>query len=318
MLGEWIPRDANMDAPAKVVSVRSIRIAAPERGEDLQLRVSAPVTGKALPVVLFSHGYGSSMDAYEPLSQYWASHGFVVVQPTYLDSRRLGLAEDDPRRPSIWRTRVADAKRSIDCLDEIMAQVPGLAGRVDGSQLAVAGHSFGGQTTGMLLGARMVGAGDGEDMSDPRVKAGILFASGGKGGDDLSPIGRQITPYLDTGFAEMKTPALIVAGDADRSPLTQRGPDWFYDPFHLSPGHKALLTLFGGEHMLGGISGFSVTETSDEEPARVALVQRVTLAYLQQQLKGDDAAWEAMEAILSKDLNAVGKIETKVKQTRLF
>ena len=147
MPGKWIPREANMDAPVPVLSVRSIRLAAPERGEDLQLRVSAPITGERLPVVLFSHGFGSSMDAYEPVADYWASHGFVVIRPTYLDSRRLGLAENDPRRSSIWQTRVTDAKTVIDRLEEIIEQVPGLAGRVDGTQLAAAGHSFGGQTT---------------------------------------------------------------------------------------------------------------------------------------------------------------------------
>lgn len=311
MAGKWIPRDANMDAPVAVVSVRSIRLPSPDRGEDLQVRVSGPVSGYGLPVVLFSHGFGSSMDAYEPLADFWAAHGFVVIRPTYLDARRLGLAGDDPRRPSIWKIRVADAKRIMDHLDEIVLQVPGLTGRVDATRLAAAGHSFGGQTTSMLLGARMVTSGDGEDMSDPRVKAGILFASGGKGGDDLSPIGRQMTPYLDSAFTDMTTPTLIVAGDADRSPLTVRGPDWFYDPYYLSPGSKALVTLFGAEHMLGGISGYDVTETTDENTDRVAFIQKATLAYLRQQLLDDEAAWSTVETNLSEESGSVGKIETK-------
>ena len=235
MPGKWIPREANMDAAGPVISVRSIRLPSPDGAEDLQVRVSAPVKGEELPVVLFSHGFGSSMDGYAPLADYWASHGFVVVRPTYLDARRLGLAEDDPRRPSIWRTRVSDAKRVIDQMAAVIEQVPGLTGRVDVARLAASGHSFGGQTTSMLLGARMAGDGAHEDMSDHRVKVGVLFASGGKGGDDLSPIGRQITPYLDSAFGDMNTPTLIVAGDADRSPLTVRGPDWFYDPYYLSP-----------------------------------------------------------------------------------
>ncbi|WP_292059360.1 alpha/beta hydrolase family protein [Brevundimonas sp. UBA5936] len=296
MAGEWVPRDPNMDAPVPVISVRSIRLPDPARGEDLQVRVSAPVTGSGLPVVLFSHGFGSSMDGYAPLSDYWASHGFVVIQPTYLDARRLGLPEHDPRRPTIWRTRVSDARHVLDQLDAVFGQVPDLSGRVDAGRLAAAGHSFGGQTTSLLLGARMVGTGGGEDMSDARIKAGILFASGGEGGDDLSPLGRQMTPYLDMSFDQMRTPTLIVAGDADRSPLTVRGPDWFHDPYDLAPGRKALLTLSGGEHMLGGISGYGVTETTDENPDRVALIQRVTLAYLQLYLLDRDAGWSAIQA----------------------
>jgi predicted dienelactone hydrolase len=310
MVGKWIPRDPNMDAPVPVMSVRSIRLPDPVRGEDLQLRVSAPVTGSGLPIILFSHGFGSSMDGYAPLTDYWAAHGFVVIQPTYLDARRLGLPEDDSRRPTIWRTRVSDAKRIIDQLQEVTGQVPGLSRRIDGTRLAAAGHSFGGQTTSLLLGARMIGGG-GEDMSDPRFSTGILFASGGKGGEDLSRIGRELTPYLDMSFDQMQTPTLIVAGDADNSPLTNRGPDWFYDPFHLAPGGKALLTLFGGEHMLGGISGYAVTETTDENPDRVSIIQRVTTAFLRRELRNDASEWATTATALAGEGATTGKLESK-------
>lgn len=53
----WL--DANMCAPAPVLSVRAIRLSAPGRGGDIQVRISAPATGDTLPVILFSHGYGS-------------------------------------------------------------------------------------------------------------------------------------------------------------------------------------------------------------------------------------------------------------------
>ncbi len=73
----------------------------------------------------------------------------------------------------------------------------------------------------------------------------------------------------------MTTPALVVAGDRDASPhLTMRGADWYRDPYILSIGPKCLLTLFGAEHGLGGVSGYDVAETTDENPERVALAQR--------------------------------------------
>jgi pimeloyl-ACP methyl ester carboxylesterase len=306
--GSW--RDANMSAPTPVLSARAITLPAPGRGEDLQMRISASATGDDLPVILFSHGYGSSMDGYAPLADYWAAHGFVVIQPTHLDARRLGLAHDDLRRPLIWRTRVEDMKRIMDDLGSIAHSVPGLNGRVNHGLVAAAGHSFGGQTTSMLLGARMLGSdGEGEDMSDRRIKVGILLASGGRGGSDLSPLGLQITPYLNSGFDHMITPTLVVAGDADHSPLTTRGPDWFADPYRLSPGKKALLTLFGGQHMLGGISGYEVTETSDENPARVAVVQRVTLAYLRSALLDDATAWPSACEALAGEPAPLGCVE---------
>ena len=82
----------------------------------------------------------------------------------------------------------------------------------------------------------------------------------------------------------MTTPTLVVAGDRDQSLLSVRGPDWFTDPYCLSPSSKSLLTLFGAEHSLGGISGYNVTETTDENPERVALIQRLTWAYLRSAL----------------------------------
>ena len=134
-------RDAAIQASVPVVSVRSLPLSASNgRGEDLQVRVSAPVQGDALPVIVFSHGFGSSMDAYGPLADYWAAHGFVVVQPTHLDSSRLALASDDPRRKDFWRFRVADIRRVLDELAAMIAAVPGLGERADTFRIAVAGH----------------------------------------------------------------------------------------------------------------------------------------------------------------------------------
>ena len=65
----------------------------------------------------------------------------------------------------------------------------------------------------------------------------------------------------------MTTPALVVAGDNDNSQLTNVRPEWFSDAYTLSPGADWLATLFGAEHMLGGISGYLVTETTEKSPA---------------------------------------------------
>jgi hypothetical protein len=96
---------------------------------------------------------------------------------------------------------------------------------------------------------------------------------------------------LTTDFSEMTTPALVVAGDKDTSAhLTVRGPEWHTDPYFLSPGPKSLLTLF--EHGLGGVSGYDVAETTDENPERVSAVQRLTWAYLRTELYPGESAWQ--------------------------
>jgi dienelactone hydrolase len=301
-------------ATTPVVSVKPVVLSAPGRGEDLHVRVSAPVTGRDLPVILFSHGYGSSLDGYAPLSDFWAAHGFAVVQPTHLDSRTVGLPPGDPRRPRLWRSRVEDMTRILDRLELLEAAVPGLGGRLDPSRIAAAGHSFGGQTAGVLLGLRVLDpeTGEGEDLSDPRIRAGVLFATAGRGGADLTPFAAENLPWLrNPSFADMTAPALVVAGDRDDLPLTVRGPDWTTDPYFLSPRRKSLLTLFGAEHFLGGISGYEVEETTDENPARVALIQRITWAYLRHALDIDDSSWQVAQKELSGSTDPLGRIESK-------
>ena len=285
-----------------IVSVKPVVLPAPGRGTDLEVRVSAPVTGNGLPVLVFAHGYGWSMDGYAPLTDHWAGSGFVVLQATHLDSRRLGLAPDDPRQPRIWRHRIEDVSRMLDHLDALVAAVPGLGGRVDASRVAVAGHSWGAQTVSTLLGARVVG--DEEDFTDPRVGAGVLLAPAGTGGADLTPFAAEHFPFMNPDFSRMTTPALVVAGDRDDSPLSVRGPDWATDAYTLSPGSKSLLTVAGGEHSLGGIPGYEVAETTDESPERVDLVRRVTTAYLRHALKVGDG-WPVRVP------DALGRLESK-------
>ena len=297
-----------MSHPRPIISVRPVTLPAPGRGTDLQVRVSAPITGGELPVIVLSHGFGESLDGYAPLADHWTAQGFVVVQPTHLDSRRLAVTPDDPRYPAIWRIRAEDLTRSLDHLDLLEAAVPGLAGRLDHDRVAVAGHSWGAQTASLLLGARVLG---GEDLSDPRIKAGVLLAVPGSGGADLTPFAAEHFSFMNPDFTRMTTPALIVAGDKDQSALTVRGPEWFTDAYHLSPGPKSLLTLFGAEHSLGGVSGHGVAETTDENPERVAFVQRLTSAYLRSALYPADTGWSGASAGAAGTVHPLGRVESK-------
>jgi dienelactone hydrolase len=295
-----------------IISVKPVVLPAPDRGDDLQVRVSAPASGTGLPVLVFAHGFGQSMASYDPLVDFWAGHGFVVLQPTFLDSLTLGLTPADPRYPDIWRIRVQDVGRVLDELDHVLAAVPGLGDRVDRGRIAVAGHSWGGQTVGMLLGARVLGADGrpGPDETDARVKAGVLLAATGLG-DDLVPFARDHFSFMRPDFAGLTTPALVVAGDHDQSALSTRGPDWFTDVYRLGPGARSLLTVFGGEHSLGGIHGYHAQDTTDESPARVALIRRASWAYLRSALGIDDVAWKQVQAELAETGEPIGRIDSK-------
>jgi hypothetical protein len=174
---------------------------------------------------------------------------------------------------------------------------------------------MGGHTASLLLGARLTDPDDGTEvnLAEPRITAGVLLAAPGRGGDALSAFAAEHYPFfLTTDFSRMTTPALVVAGDKDTSThLTVAGPDWHTDPYHLAPGPKSLLTLFDAEHGLGGISGYDVAETTDENPERVAAVQQLTWAYLRTAFYPGDSAWQAARDALTTGPNPLGRVESK-------
>ncbi|MFC1431616.1 alpha/beta hydrolase family protein [Streptacidiphilus sp. N1-3] len=308
-------------ATLPVLSVSPLALTVPGRPLDLEVRVSAPLTGTDLPVILFSHGHGgayglSSLDGYLPLAKVWAARGFVVIQPNHLSAPRLSRqVANEPGAPLFWRSRVQDMTAVLNRLDEIVQAVPQLAGRVDRSKVAVAGHSLGSFTGELLLGATVTDPDTGEEVNalDSRITQGVLLGAVGRGGEAFNGHRSAAVPvFRSTDFTTMTTPALIVAGDKDDSQhWTTMGPDWHADPYHLAPAPKTLLTVFGGEHLLGGIQGHDSTETTDESPDRVAAIAELTAAYLRTAFNPADNTWQTAQDALTTGPNALGRIESK-------
>lgn len=305
----------------QTISISPVTLAAPDRGMPLEMRITAPATGHDLPIILLSHGHGPSLyipskDGYGPLVNFYAEHGFAVIQPTHVNSKVAGLNPDAPGGPLFWRSRVEDIKLILDRLDEIEISVPTLAGRLDRSRIAAVGHSLGGQTVGMLLGARLTDPNDAKatevNLKEPRIKVGVLLAAPGLGGDDLSEYAREHYSSLNPDFSHLTTRALVVAGDNDvAAHLTIRGADWYKDPFRHGPGVNSMLTLAGGKHGLGGIAGYDAKETGDEDPDRLAVVQRMTWAYLRSALYDGDPAWSDACKALKDHSSSLGNVDVK-------
>ncbi len=119
----------------------------PGRQVELHITVSAPAAERDLPVMLLSHGHGnatylSSLRGYGPLADFYAAHGFVVIQPTHPDSKALSVDRNGPEGALFWRSRAEDMRAILDHLPH------------DGTEA---------------------------DLADSRVKAGVLLAAPGQG-----------------------------------------------------------------------------------------------------------------------------------------
>lgn len=305
--------------PALAASFSPVSLPMSGRPQPLQLRVTAPVHGDALPIVLLSHGHGPSLylpskDGYGPIANFLAERGFVVIQPTQANSKVGGLPQDMSGAPLFWRERTEELTAILDGLGAIETALPLLKGRLDHEQIAAVGHSLGGHSVGLLLGMRVTIEGAEVDLREPRIKTGVLLAAPGAGGDNLSENGKGYGPAFSPDFAHLATRTLVVFGDMDVSPhLTVRGADWHADPFHLSPGAEALLTIAGGRHGLGGIAGYDAKETDDEDPDRLELTRRMVWAYLRSTLNEGDHAWDDACTALAGPAGALGRIDRKAR-----
>ena len=305
-------------AATPILSFSPITFPVPGRRVPMEMRLVAPASGNHLPVILLSHGHGASnfiasMRGYGPLADYYAGHGFVVILPTHENSKTLALDPSGAEGALFWRSRAQDMHFILDHLDEIEAAVPGLAGRLDKSRIAAVGHSLGAHTVAMLAGAPVTDPRSGEvvDLSEPRIKAAVLFSPPGIGAD-MAPWAAEHYPEVGAcNFSRMTTPALVITGDRDFNPMFSERENWRADAYYLSPAPKSLLTFYGAEHIFGGISGYDAKEASDENPTLVAEAQRITWSYLRTALYPGDNAWNTVAAELADPANLVGRLETK-------
>lgn len=312
-----------VSAPVQTMSITPVTLEPEGRPLALELRITAPIAGQDLPIVLLSHGHGPSLyipskDGYGPLVDFYARHGFVVIQPTHLNSKVAGLPASAEGGPMFWDSRVRDMTAIIDNLDRIESLVPALAGRMDHARIAVVGHSLGGMTAGMLLGALLsdskVPAHTNVDMREKRIMAGVLLGAPGLGGDSLTAYAAEHYSCMNPDFATLTTPTLVVAGSDDAAKhITVRGPAWFRDPYDESPGARAMLTLTGGGHGLGGIAGHDARETDDEDPERLAVTQRMSWAFLASAFNPGDPHWEIACRALSAHAGAHASVEQKAR-----
>jgi dienelactone hydrolase len=230
------------ESPVGVIPEATLRD--PARNREMALAVDYPTRGTGHPLLIFSHGFGSSHREYIALSSFWASQGYVVVRPSHADAGRLqGSAEAaktawEQQGPNDWRARVQDIVLVLDQLDQLEQRYPELQGKIDRTKVGVSGHSYGAFTAMLIGGARTFPGGT--SYADPRVKALVL----------LSPPGpRESRGLTEQSWAELRTPTLFMSGTRDTGADETETPEWRRRGYELSPaGDKWLVVLQGMGH----------------------------------------------------------------------
>jgi predicted dienelactone hydrolase len=213
----------------------------------LDTMVQVPDGDGPFPLVVFAHGFGATVEVYEPLLREWAAAGFVVAAPrfplTYAGTPggiNGGDVENQPGDVSFVIDRIlAESKRSSG----------DLAGVVDPDAIGVAGHSNGGITALGIIGNSC--------CRDPRIKAAAVL-------DGVD------SPY-STGTYDLTDlpPTLWVHGTKDPA----IGYDEAVRMFNTAKGPKALLSLEGADHGGWLAAGSPFPESFRPDQLGVMIVQ---------------------------------------------
>ena len=193
--------------------------------ENIAVR-DAPIRDGKFPLIIFSHGSGGTRFGYIYFVEFMASHGYVVMSADHTGNSRFTFGDGKvilrggARAASSARDRPADVSFLIDTMTKMNAGGDSrFAGRVDMDRVGCSGMSFGGSTTMRVLN------------SDPRVKAGIMLAPGGSGGERTNE----------------STPIMMMIGTEDGT-VRERGNSASRQYYENSKGPRYLVEIKDAGH----------------------------------------------------------------------
>ena len=301
-----IPKNFTVTEPQYDIKTEEFSLEFQELNKQLPVRISYPVGKTRFPVIVFSHGNGSKGDMYKGFTDYWASHGYVVIQPTHMDSTSLGFKTKRDNMKEMYQQmlQVTDTRRQdmsfiVDSLDLIETIVPDLEDKLDRTKLVAAGHSMGAATAMIVAGMTLLNPMDGYAETSDETRFKVLLMISDPGTMALMPKepwkGIRVPTLISTGTKDFSD----VGSGRINAPFKYKIPDSFTRS--LSPHHYVLIE--GADHYLGGlICRTDVPGPPQHEALRIAAATSIT--FLDAYVKNDLNAWRSMRF---GDLNAATK-----------
>ena len=301
-----IPKNFTVKEPQYDIRTEEFSLEFQELNKQLPVRISYPVGKTRFPVIVFSHGNGSKGDMYKGFTDYWASHGYVVIQPTHMDSTSLGFKTKRDNMKEMYQQmlQVTDTRRQdmsfiVDSLDLIETIVPDLEDKLDRTKLVAAGHSMGAATAMIVAGMTLLNPMDGYAETSDETRFKVLLMISDPGTMALMPKepwkGVRVPTLISTGTKDFSD----VGSTRINAPFKYKIPDSLTRS--LSPHHYVLIE--GADHYLGGlICRNDVPGPPQHEALRIAAATSIT--FLDAYVKNDLNAWRSMRF---GDLNAATK-----------
>ncbi len=277
------------------------------RTRAVPVRVRMPAGGGRVPLVIFSHGLGGSLDGGTAWGQAWAASGIGVIHVQHPGSdTNLWRAETTPagRLAALERgktaaqllARVADVRFVLDEVARPGSAKPCGLDRIDMTRVGVAGHSFGAVTVQALAGQRFAG---GRSLGDPRIKAALAMSpSAPQQGTDAQAFGAITIPFMSmTGTAD-EAPGAARGSAADR-----------VRPFEAMPaGGKYLVVFDGADHMI--FNGHALRRAARAGDAAInAATASLSTEFFKANLMADKDAQLGLTRAFAKD-SPIARIAT--------
>jgi predicted dienelactone hydrolase len=286
-----VPKNSAQDA----ISVANFEWQDASRNRDVPVRLYLPdvtvVGANPVPLIVFSHGLGGSRNGYQYLGRFWASQGYASLHVQHIGSDN-SLWRGNPFGLTMRLTSAAQdseamarAKDVSFALTELLA-MPNLAARLDANRIVAAGHSYGANTTMLLVGAavpRKTDAGNVVwnevlNLRDPRIKAAMLLSA--------PPFYGYGNPAAILGSIALPTLHITATGDDILVPGYGSGFEDRVNLFNaMGDARKTLVVFTGGSHSM--FTDRSNTGGAELNVKVKAATQALSLAFLKQTFGGE-------------------------------